>query len=145
MNSQQSQAGVKPVGPTSTRAQRSFSKKTEPHRPERSIIIVAWGRNGRSSCSFHKCILIADAVITEVRRDTTGTHWDWGSIVENVKITKNPPVQIKRFNPSMFDKGERFRNSYMFRGKTDWSDAKIKELCKLDRRTFYISFEYLMN
>jgi hypothetical protein len=121
-----------PPNSINARKRRRIFKKAESSQQERSIIIVSWGRNGRSSWSFHKCILIADSVITEVRRDTTGMHWDWGSIVENVKITKKPPVQIKRFSPSMFDKGELYRNSYLFRGTTDWSDAKIKQLCKLD-------------
>ncbi|KAI0466089.1 hypothetical protein F4859DRAFT_527532 [Xylaria cf. heliscus] len=94
--------------------------------PHRAVFIVAWGRNGQSSWSFHKCILIADFVTKKVHRDTPGTHYDWGSIVQNVKITENPPVQIREFSPAMFDKGVEYRNSYTFKGTTNWSDEKIK-------------------
>ncbi|KAI1453489.1 hypothetical protein F4805DRAFT_443377 [Annulohypoxylon moriforme] len=107
---------------------RSQSKISGVAVADRSIFVVSWGRNGHSSWSFHKCILITDIVTTEVTRDTIGTHYDWGSIVENVTITENPPVQIRRFSPTMFDKGVQFRNSYSFRGTTNWLDGKIKKL-----------------
>ncbi|OTA55662.1 hypothetical protein K449DRAFT_425721 [Hypoxylon sp. EC38] len=110
---------------------KSQSKINGDRGVDRSIFVVSWGRNGHSSWSFHKCILITDDVTNEVTRDTTGTLYDWGSIVENVRITVRPPVQIKRFNPTMFDKGVRFRNSYSFRGTTNWSDEKIKHLLSI--------------
>ncbi|KAI1418411.1 hypothetical protein F5Y13DRAFT_149117 [Hypoxylon sp. FL1857] len=103
--------------------QRSFDK---PHS-DRSIFVVSWGRNGQSSWSFHKCILITDSVVKRVSRGTAGTHYDWGSMIGNVRVTENPPVQIKKFTPAMFDKGVRYRNSYEFKGITNWSDEKIKQ------------------
>ncbi|KAI0892458.1 hypothetical protein F4806DRAFT_479832 [Annulohypoxylon nitens] len=107
---------------------RSQSKISGVAAADRSIFVVSWGRNGHSSWSFHKCILITDVVTNQVTRETTGTHYDWGSIVENVTITEKPPVQIRRFNTTMFDKGVQFRNSYTFKGTTNWSDEKIKKL-----------------
>lgn len=100
------------------------------HRP-RSVVLITWGRNGQSSWSFHKCILIADEVIAQVSEDTAGTHWDWGSIIGGDKVTVNPPVQNREFTKKIFQKGVQYGNTYNIVGTTDWSDDKIKKLCKL--------------
>ncbi|ETS75373.1 hypothetical protein PFICI_12317 [Pestalotiopsis fici W106-1] len=114
---------------TSRSSRRAGKRAEKIQQSPRSVVLITWGRNGQSSWSFHKCILIANTEINQVTEETIGTHWDWGSIVGGVKITVNPPVQQKKFlEEDIFKKGEKYGNTYHIVGTTNWSDDKIKEL-----------------
>ncbi|KAM0452093.1 hypothetical protein ACHAPV_009609 [Trichoderma viride] len=89
---------------------------------QRAVFVISWGRTATSSSSFHKCLLVANEADETVSLTTTGTYFDWGSIVDKQKVTKNNPPRVRPFD---FEKGEKFAPSYVFKGMTVWSDRKI--------------------
>ncbi|UKZ67137.1 uncharacterized protein TrAtP1_008300 [Trichoderma atroviride] len=94
---------------------------------QRAVFVISWGRTATSSSSFHKCLLVANEADETVSLTTTGTYFDWGSIVDKQKVTKNNPPRVKAFD---FEKGEKFAPSYVFKGMTVWSDRKIAKFSR---------------
>lgn len=72
-------------------------------------------------------MLVANEADETVSLATTGTYFDWGSIVDKKKVKDNNPPRVRAFD---FEKGEKFAPSYEFKGMTEWSDRKITKFSK---------------
>jgi hypothetical protein len=97
---------------------------------ERSMFVVSWGRNGHSSVSFHKCLLLLDDQARTVSVSSTGIIFDRGSIINGQTVVSGLEPRVIEFNKRYFVKGQEWGNAYKYIGNTRWDAFQIMMLCE---------------
>jgi hypothetical protein len=121
---------IKRVGDSSKSSDVPVNEGYADSEQTKPVFVVAWGRTPGRSTSFHKCLLVADEYQKIVSVSTTGTHYDWGSMVDGKIVSKDNPAKVSRFSSVAFEKGHKMGNTYKLVGTTNWPDSAIQSLGK---------------